>query len=259
MSVDVSALAARLRHFESVILMTSASSTNGIGRRVLLECLENELALPRAIIVAREQTAGRGRGSRTWHSPAGRGIWATALVTRPLKTLPLFPLEAAIAVAGFLQNEHELEARIKWPNDIYVGNHKIAGILTEARARESEAFLIVGFGINVLPLGADSPPEATSIAQQRDRILDLDQVTEALIEHIDRELFRDDSAEEIIERWRQLTLHREGDRVRFAFGDQQISGYWMGIDAMGRALIETAEGIRPFAAGEMIAIDDSSS
>src|SRR5712671_12234 len=83
MDLDTRRLVARMRTLESLALIPRVASTNLVARRIVTECIENELSLPQAMIVAGEQFAGMGRNGRQWSSPAGKGIYATALLTRP--------------------------------------------------------------------------------------------------------------------------------------------------------------------------------
>lgn len=252
MTVDVRALTNRLERIESVALLARADSTNLLARRVLNECIENRLNLPSAIIIALEQTAGLGRSGRSWYSPAGRGIWATTLHTREARELPLLPLQVAVAVARFARVQFGIDARIKWPNDIVVDSSKLAGILIEARAHNGNALVLIGTGINVLPLGKDAPPQTSSLAEAANREIDLGEAIEKFVEAIDRELFRPYDPDAILAAWRELTIHREGDRIAFALGSERIDGVWDGIDDFGRARIRVGDQVREISAGDLI-------
>ena len=81
--IDTREIVTRLQAIESLAIIPRVASTNLIARRIVNECIENELSLPQAMIIAREQLAGRGRNQRSWSSPPGKGIYATTLVTRP--------------------------------------------------------------------------------------------------------------------------------------------------------------------------------
>ncbi len=248
---DVRALAGRLEHIESVALLPTVPSTNALARRVMHECLENEVPLPSAVIIALEQTAGVGRGGRTWSSPAGKGIWATILHTRDAAQLPLLPLEVAVAVATLLRDEFGVDARIKWPNDVLVDSAKIAGILIEARARDSQALVLIGIGINVFPVGGAE--STSSIEQASGSHPTLEAAIARFAAAVDRDLFLAYDPERILSRWRELALHRDGDRIAFALGDERVEGTWEGIDDAGRARVRTADGTRLVAAGDLIA------
>src|SRR3990170_4875519 len=130
-----------LHAIESLAVIPRVASTNLIARRIVTECIENELSLPQAMIIAGEQFAGRGRNDRQWSSPAGKGIYATTLLSRPVSELPLIPLGIANIVATYLRETYAIDARIKWPNDVLVGGKKIAGILIEARVQDERVYL----------------------------------------------------------------------------------------------------------------------
>src|SRR5437764_15129084 len=165
MSIDTRRLVDRLTTIESIAVIPRVASTNLVARRIVNECIENELSLPKAIIIAREQFAGRGRNARQWSSPAGKGIYATTLLPRPARELPLIPLEMANIVASYLREVFAVDARIKWPNDILVGGRKIAGILIEARSHDDRVYLIIGTGVNVEPVQGDDRPNSVAIAE----------------------------------------------------------------------------------------------
>src|SRR5947208_10773972 len=120
MSIDTRRIVDRLTTIESIAVIPRVASTNLIARRIVNECIENELSLPNAMIIAGEQYAGRGRNARQWSSPPGKGIYATTLLMRPAEELPMVPLEVANIVASYLRETFGIDARIKWPNDILV-------------------------------------------------------------------------------------------------------------------------------------------
>src|SRR5438045_3581367 len=159
--LDPRQLVDKLTSLESIAVIPRVASTNLIARRIVSECIENELSLPQAMIIAGEQFAGRGRNQRQWSSPAGKGIYTTTMITRPTAQLPLVPLAMANIVAGFLRDVFGIDARIKWPNDVLALGKKIAGILIEARIQEDRAFLLIGTGINVEHV--DDAPNAIAI------------------------------------------------------------------------------------------------
>jgi len=244
-------LVARLAVIESLAFVPRVASTNLIARRIVSECIENELSLPQAMIIAGEQFAGRGRNQRQWSSPAGKGIYATTMITRPTSQLALVPLAMANIVARFLRDVFGLDARIKWPNDVFVHGKKIAGILIEARIQDDRAFLLIGTGINVEPV-ADAP-NAIAISEASPRsFTGIDDATVAFIEHVDAALAQPFERDEVIEEWRRLTLHRNGDRITCVIGDRTVAGTWNGIDEQGRALLRNGAETIAVSAGDII-------
>jgi BirA family biotin operon repressor/biotin-[acetyl-CoA-carboxylase] ligase len=253
--LDVRALAARLGTIESIAWMPRVTSTNTLARRVVKECIENEIPIPRAMIIAGEQTGGRGRGTRTWSSPADKGIWATTLIALPTADVAVLPLRIATILATFLRETFDVAAAIKWPNDVLVEGKKIAGILLEGRNHQDETYVIIGTGINVFP--SDELPDtavALSDVSRRNHI-DLVSATTAFVEHLDRELARRLEPAEIVEAWRSLSAHRKGDRISCTIGDRKVEGTWHDIDDDGRALIRKGEETVPVAAGDLLTLD----
>ncbi|MBC1432989.1 biotin--[acetyl-CoA-carboxylase] ligase [Listeria welshimeri] len=104
------------------------------------------------VIVADEQTAGKGRLLRPWNSKKGEGIWMSVILKPqiPIQKVPQFTFIASLAITEAIENITKLEPRIKWPNDIYIGKRKICGVLTEMQAEaETIHAVIIGMGINV--------------------------------------------------------------------------------------------------------------
>jgi BirA family biotin operon repressor/biotin-[acetyl-CoA-carboxylase] ligase len=251
--LDTRRLVDRLKTIESLVIIPRVASTNLIARRVVAECIENELSLPQAMIIAGEQFAGVGRNARTWSSPAGKGIYATILLTRPLDELPMAPLAMATFVASYLRDVFGVDARIKWPNDVLVGGRKIAGILIEARMQDDLAFLLIGVGINVEPVADDARPNAVSISEVSTRgFHGISAATEAFIEHVDERLGKRFDRDEILAEWRRVTVHKPGDRITSVIGERTVSGTWGGIDEQGRALLKNGEEVIVVSAGDLI-------
>ncbi len=251
--IDTRAIVVKLRRIESIAVIPRVSSTNLIARRIVNECIENELSLPQAIIIAREQFAGRGRNQRTWSSPAGKGIYATTLLTMPTRDLALIPLEMANTVASFLREVYSVEARVKWPNDVYARDRKIAGILIEARVQEERAYLAIGIGLNVEPVADDSRPNTIALRELSPlHFRGLDETTIAFVEYLDHRLAQPLDRQHVIAEWRSLSMHRPGDRITCVLGDRTLSGTWAGIDENGRALLRQGEATTAVSAGDII-------
>jgi BirA family biotin operon repressor/biotin-[acetyl-CoA-carboxylase] ligase len=134
-----------------VELLDSTTSTLDVAHRIAAE------GTPAGtLVIANEQTAGRGRGGKTWQSSPGAGIWLT-LIERPADTsgLGVLSLRVGLAAAEALDRFASEPIRLKWPNDLYADRGKLAGILVEARWRDQTVdWVAIGLGINVrLPKG----------------------------------------------------------------------------------------------------------
>jgi len=149
-----------------VVVRDRVGSTNDVAWE-----LAAESAPSWTVVVADEQTAGRGRHGRTWHSRAGLGLYASVVV-RPWtghRAPGRWTLAAAIAAAEACRRCASVPAAIAWPNDVVVGRRKLAGVLAESRSAGTLAdVFVVGLGCNVHHLAADFPEElrrrATSVA-----------------------------------------------------------------------------------------------
>lgn len=251
--LDTRKIVEGLQTLESLAVIPRVASTNLVARRVVAECIENELSLPQAMIIAGEQFAGVGRNARTWSSPAGKGIYATTLLTKPASQLPLVPLVIANIVASYLREAFGIDARIKWPNDILVHGRKIAGILTEARTQDDRVFLIIGIGINVEPVQDEARPNAITISEVSPRNFHgIAAATEAFIRHVDRALGVPFDRDTVLGDWRRLSVHQRGDRVSWVLGERTVSGTWQGIDDSGRALLQSNGETVAVSAGDFV-------
>lgn len=143
--VGATALAARLG-VPAVLLFDQVGSTLDVAHRIATESASGTLVL------ADEQTAGRGRHGRRWTSAPGAGIWLT-LIERPtdLRALDVLSLRCGLYAAEALDVMAGSRVGVKWPNDLYVGERKLAGILIETRWRGTAPdWVAIGFGINVV-------------------------------------------------------------------------------------------------------------
>lgn len=119
------------------------------------------------IVLAERQTAGRGRMGRSWHSPSGKGIWLSLILTPriPVYFMPQLTLLSAVALCRAIQKMCHVEIGIKWPNDLLIHGKKVSGILLESSGEDERLkYVIAGIGISVNLLVEDYPEELRSIA-----------------------------------------------------------------------------------------------
>ena len=129
-----------------VELLKSTTSTLDVAHR-----LAARGAPAGTLVIANEQTAGRGRGGKSWQSSPGAGLWLT-LIERPSDTsgLGVLSLRVGLAAAEALDRFAPEPIRLKWPNDLYIDQGKLGGILVEARWREQAVeWVAIGLGVNV--------------------------------------------------------------------------------------------------------------
>jgi BirA family transcriptional regulator, biotin operon repressor / biotin---[acetyl-CoA-carboxylase] ligase len=166
-----------------------------LGRdyRFLARSPSTQRALPEdapegAVAVADEQTEGRGRLGRTWLAPAGTSVLCSVVLRPqvPSERLPELSIVAGRACAEAIRAATGLDSAVKLPNDVLVGERKVAGILAEA----SEGRVVLGIGVNVHQredeLPADTDPPATSLDLEADGEVDRRELLVALLEHLER-------------------------------------------------------------------------
>ncbi len=250
---------------ESVVLLLRTDSTNRLGRRIADEYQAEEQPLPPLLVLALEQTGGRGRQGRDWVSPAGKGVYASRIVllddSAPLQSLPLLVgVGLCRALAPFLP----APCRLKWPNDLVVetpeGRRKIGGILIEAAARAGGPSLaVLGFGVNYSHEAADLPETGASLRTLGvDGSLSLEALTWALVMGVERELAHMGDMAYAAAAWRELAVHQPGERITFHGGegtggtDGIIEGEYAGIDDHGRLILRTGDGEQRLSSGDVV-------
>jgi BirA family biotin operon repressor/biotin-[acetyl-CoA-carboxylase] ligase len=213
-----------------------------------------------SVLVAEAQTAGRGRMGRTWLSPPGAALMFSVLL-RPDAVRPArrgwIPLLAGVAIASAIRSLTGLDARLKWPNDVLVGDAKLAGILAE----QSADAIVVGVGINVSTRQAELPVEtATSLAIEGASCTDRQLLLCGVLGEIERLYLAwsgtaspgDPDASGLRDAYRRrcATLGRQV-RVEFPGGDM-VRGTALDVDADGRLLLRTADGALAVSAGDVV-------
>jgi BirA family biotin operon repressor/biotin-[acetyl-CoA-carboxylase] ligase len=216
-------------------------------------------------IVAREQTSGRGRLDRSWHSPKDAGLYFS-MILRPeleMSSWPLITLMAALAVCDALRKACDLRADIKWPNDICVNGHKLCGILVETMETENGPAAIVGIGINLASgtLPAELRAIATSVEEvgrgKVDRELLLQEVVKAIIERYDF-LCGVQGAEHTIREWCANSSYAFDRRVSVTLLHETFGGTTRGLESDGALRVETKDGkTRIVRAGDVTALREA--
>ena len=209
-----------------------------------------------SVCISETQTAGKGRLGRSWHSPAGQGLWLSVLVRPRIKPedAPLITLCAALAMARAVQETTGLDARIKWPNDLVLDRKKLCGILLEIGfGPEGIDYIIIGTGLNVYPgaYPADLAHQATSIGDhmapplRRDILVRYLAALEDILTRLETNGFTA-LAEDY--RARSCTL---GSVVKVS-GSVEFTGVAESIDATGALLVRDEQGnLRRVLAGDV--------
>jgi BirA family biotin operon repressor/biotin-[acetyl-CoA-carboxylase] ligase len=192
-------------------------------------------------VTAGEQTAGRGRRGRRWAAPPGKAVLCSAVLTPLDLRHALLPLAAPLAVCEAVESLAPLRCRVKWPNDVWVDERKLAGILIEA---EPPAWAVIGIGLNVSiephEFPADLRQPATSVGNGVSTEEALAALCEKLGDWVDAD--RDRVLAEF--RARDALLGREIGWVGTGGEGQDGTGVADGIDDRGNLVVVSAEGER---------------
>ncbi len=208
----------------------------------LLRTLARDGAPELTVVLAEQQTAGRGRQGRTWVSPPGQLFLSVLLrPVLPPQELTLLPLALGVAVCDAARTLGAAAA-LKWPNDVWCGDRKLAGLLVESSTLGGAFEAIAGVGLN---LCGDAPVEtATTIAAETGRVPTVAEAAAAVLPRL--ALWYDalvrGSAADVRAAWRARSLPWWGREIEVVSGDTVVRGRALGIDDTGALQIETAEG-----------------
>lgn len=230
----------------AVHLYSTLGSTNDVAR-----ALAERGAPAGTVVLAEEQTAGRGRSGRAWASPPGLGIWLSAVLRPTALPAPgLLPLRVGLAAAGALVPfARPGVVQVKWPNDLLVSGRKLGGILCEgAWDAGTPSFVVVGIGINAWHASDDFPeeirPRATSLRIAGGWTPPRAEVTGALVRAVAAlppRLPATLDARELAELEARDALRGLPVQVRGAAGPA-LAGTALGINPEGALLVRTPEG-----------------
>lgn len=225
-------------------ILKSVDSTNIEAKKLALAgCPHGTL------VVSEAQTAGKGRMGRSFFSPAKKGIYMT-LVLRPEKRIHikeglLITTAVSVAVTNAIAAKTGLLTQIKWVNDIYYQNKKIAGILTEAVTNFETGLMdwaIVGIGINMTIAKSDFSTElqktATSLFKKKPETLTRNDLIAAVVNHI---LAMDLKDRSFLKTYRQQSM-LIGEPIIICEGGKKRKGFVLDIDEFGGLVIENEQG-----------------
>jgi BirA family biotin operon repressor/biotin-[acetyl-CoA-carboxylase] ligase len=218
------------------------------------------------VVVADEQTAGRGRRGHTWFSPPGSGLYVSVILAPgrarvdPVRATGLVTLAAGVALVEAVDATTGLSVNLKWPNDLFVGRRKLAGILAEAVSPSGsgaprEPHIVLGYGINVGPMAYPSElaDRATSLESELGRAIDRHHLFAETLAALARryEDLVDGRFDAILHAWRRHAPAASGARVTWTTPLGQQSGITDGIDDQGALLVRAGDRVERIVAGEL--------
>jgi BirA family biotin operon repressor/biotin-[acetyl-CoA-carboxylase] ligase len=196
------------------------------------------------VIVAEEQTAGRGRIKRPWLSP--KGSIALSIILYPsLAYLPSLIMVASLAVVHGIEKVTGLKSQIKWPNDVLVNSKKVCGILIESDVRGNTVdYAIIGIGINVNLRLSDFPeisPTATSLSHELGRDVSRLDMIRCLLAEAERLYLTLPSGNSVYREWRD-NLVTLGKKVEVRSGETTYKGIAESVASDGSLLLRQSNG-----------------
>lgn len=236
-------------------------STNWLGKKILhkevidsTQKLAHQLALDGekhgTIVIADEQTSGKGRTGRPWQSNKSQGIWMS-MILRPhiLPYLaPQLTLLTATVLAHVLDDFANITPQIKWPNDILINGKKIAGILTEMQAEQDKVvYVIVGIGLNINQQVEDFEQQlahkSTSLRMETDREWSLLPIIQRIIHVFEQkyESYIELGFRKVKNEWEKYGF-KINERLQIKSGNKDWEGTFLGIAEDGALLAENANG-----------------
>ena len=193
-----------------------------------------------AVVLAEQQTAGRGRAGRAWHSEKSNGIYLSVLLRPPLTPVeaPLITLVAGLAARDAVEEAAGVKPDVRWPNDLLLNGKKFAGILTEMHAEPDRVhFVVCGIGMNVNhdALPAELRTIATSVRIETGHTLSRTELVVRTLRRLDgyyNQLLRQ-GAEPILRRFAEVSSFCEGKRVRVATSKETFVATTAGLEPSG--------------------------
>lgn len=238
--------------------MENTPSTNYVARQMAGEVDPKDLH--GMVIIAEEQTGGIGRMGRAWASPSG-GIWITIMLVPkiPIDHIFMVTMAGSVAVARAVRKEFDLGALIKWPNDLYIGRKKVAGLLLELAAEADQVhYCLLGIGVDAnIPLAELSPDlqdSVTSINAEVGHDVDRASLLARILREFERRylLIEGGEYEPIIREWKSLSCTLD-HHVRINTMRSSFEGDAIDIDEYGALIIRKENGrIERVIAGDCI-------
>jgi BirA family biotin operon repressor/biotin-[acetyl-CoA-carboxylase] ligase len=231
----------KIRYFENT------PSTIWVGKQL---CSEGDVEkMHGMVIIAEEQTGGVGRMGRAWVSPSG-GIWMTIVLKPhvPIDHIFMITMAGSIAVARAIRKEFNLGALIKWPNDIFIGNKKVAGLLLELSAESDvvhHCLLSIGIDVNV-PISDFAPElqqQITSISAEVGHEVDRASFLARILKEFESHYLLIESGEydSIIQEWKSISCTLE-NKVQIRTLKNSFEGEAVDIDEFGALIIRKPNG-----------------
>ncbi len=231
---------------KNIIKLGTVDSTNAYAMDLAEKGAEHG-----TVVIAENQTKGRGRLGRTWVSPPGGNIYMSVILRPSIQLAEgtLLTIMAGVACCRALRNGTGIQVEIKWPNDLMVSGRKAGGILTEIKANAGNiVFAVMGIGINVNTSLEDFPSDvketATSLRNEAAKEYPRDILVAGILGELEgcSDILAGGGKELILDEWRRLTTML-GRKVMAVLGDETLTGIAEDVDEQGMLLLRLPSGL----------------
>jgi BirA family transcriptional regulator, biotin operon repressor / biotin---[acetyl-CoA-carboxylase] ligase len=240
---------------KKLIFMPECHSTNSLA----LELCQQSHIPEGTLVITDRQTAGRGQRGNTWESHPGMNLTFSVIVKPTflaIKDQFVLSIITSLAVHNYLAETCDHAVSIKWPNDILIKQFKICGILIENQlVGDKLTNAVIGIGLNVNQLEFNVP-NATSLSLVLDKILELQEVLEGLLSHLEsRYLQLRQGKLKVLKEDYIKNLYRFNEHHTFQAGQDQFDGRILGVDEQGRLRVLIHDQERDFGMKEISFVD----
>lgn len=237
-----------------ILVQNITDSTNS---QLMQKVQDGLVTQPGYTLVAEAQTAGRGRRGRNWYSPFAASLYFSMYwrLEQGIQAAMGLSLVVAIAIARMLKQQYQVEAKVKWPNDVYVDGKKLCGILVElAGQAHAGCDVIIGIGMNIrLPQQAlnSIDQQYIDLADASGQVIDRNLLVALLQQQLLALLadFSENGFTGFADEFDQYNQYR--DKTVKLIGNTEIKGICLGVDKQGALLIKTAAGVQAYFGGEL--------
>ncbi len=224
---------------KNMVYLPTCHSTNDIAS----EKIQNAAAIDGTIVITDHQTSGRGQRGNSWEAAPGENI-TMSLILEPrfLHPSEQFNLNIAVSngICDFFRNRGIEKVSVKWPNDIYINDRKIGGVLIESTISGSQiSYSVIGIGLNINQSAFDSERATSLVLESESLFYPLEGLVEELCLHLETAYLELKEGRAETHRMRYLNnLYRYGVPSRFRDSSGEFPGRITGVDAYGRLLVE---------------------
>ena len=241
---------------EKILRVESCPSSNEIAKELAEQCIQEG-----TVVIADEQTKGKGTKGRTWFSVRKKGLYMSVILRPSRSDVSLLPLMSGVAVCQALFQAEGIVVQLKWPNDLVWRERKLGGILCESSFSGSRLnYVILGFGLNMSQQREDFPEEIRSTATSLRLITKREVAEEVLLEKfwdaLDNwySLFLQGKEKKIVKAYLEYSLFPLGETISVETDKGHELGIYQGVDSNGSLILEMGGKKRTFFPAQIRAI-----